>query len=285
MRRLYRTSTGREEVHAWCTSRLAAWAVPHEVAEVSTTLGHTHVVATGGGDRVCVFVPGTNFSTATSTRLLEALAERMRVYAADLPGQPGLSAEDRPSDERLGYSQWVTDLLRWVRGQHPASQVLVAGHSRGAAVALSAPPDLVEGVVALSPAGIMSVRPSREMIAASVPWLLRRNEQGSRRLLSYMSGSDHTASEELVEWLTLVARSTRTTGAPGPLPDETLDAWRDTEVTVVVGEDDRFIPLGRLAVESRKRLGVLPGVVPGAGHLLVEEEPKLVADLVERAFA
>jgi pimeloyl-ACP methyl ester carboxylesterase len=53
----------------------------------------------------------------------------------------------------------------------------------------------------------------------------------------------------------------------------------------VVGEDDRFIPLGRLAVASRKRLGVLPGVVPGAGHLLVEEEPKLVADLVERASA
>src|SRR3954469_1410278 len=216
MRRLYRTSAGREEVHEWCTSRLASWAAPHEVAEVSTTLGHTHVVATGEGDRVCVFVPGTNFSTATSTRLLEALAERMRVYAADLPGQPGLSAEVRPSDERLGYSQWVTDLLRWVRGQHPASQVLVAGHSRGAAVALSAPPDLVDGVVALSPAGIISVRPSREMVAASVPWLVRRNEQGSRRLLGYMSGPGHTASEELVEWLTLVARSTRTSGAPGP---------------------------------------------------------------------
>src|ERR1700749_3928431 len=162
MRRLYRTSTGRDDVHAWCTSRLAAWAVPHEVAEVSTTLGHTHVVATGGGDRGCVFVPGTNFSAATSTRLLEGLAERMRVYAADLPGQPGLSAEDRPSDERLGYSQWVTDLLCWGRGQHPASHVLGAGLSGGRSGALFAPPDLGDGAVALSPAGIIPVRPSRE---------------------------------------------------------------------------------------------------------------------------
>ncbi len=285
MRRLYRSAAGQDDVQAWCTSRLAAWTVPHEVTEVPSTLGGTHVVAAGEGDRVCVFVPGTNFCSATSTRLLEALAERMRVYAADLPGQPGLSAADRPSDEELGYSQWVTDLLRWVRERHPHGQVLVSGHSRGAAVALSAPPDLVDGVVALSPAGIISVRPTRDMLTASLPWLVRHHEEGSRRLLAYMSGPGHTASEDIVEWLTLVARSARTTGAPGPLPDETLAAWQHTEVTVAVGEDDRFFPLGRLAAASRRRLGVLPGVVPGAGHLLVEEEPKLTADLVERAFA
>jgi pimeloyl-ACP methyl ester carboxylesterase len=284
MRRLYRSPAGQDDVQAWCTSRLEAWAVPHEVVEVPTTLGHTHVVAAGEGDRVCVFVPGTNFCSATSTRLLEALAERTRVYAADLPGQPGLSAADRPSDEEVGYSQWVTDLLRWVRERHPVGQVVLSGHSRGAAVALSAPPDLVDAVVALSPAGIISVRPSPDMVSASLQWLVRHNEEGSRRLLAYMSGPGHTPSEDLVEWLTLVARSSRTTGAPGPLPDETLAAWQNTEVTVAVGEDDRFIPLGRLAAASRRGLGVLPGVVPGAGHLLVEEEPKLVADVVERAF-
>jgi pimeloyl-ACP methyl ester carboxylesterase len=284
MRRLYRSPADRDDVQAWCTSRLADWTVPHEVLEVPTTLGHTHVVAAGDGDRVCVFVPGTNFNTATSTRLLEALSVRMRVYAADLPGQPGLSAEDRPSDEALGYSQWITDVLRWARERHSADRLLVSGHSRGAAVALSAPPELVDGVVALSPAGIISVRPSREMIAASVPWLVLRSDEGARRLLTYMSGPGHTAPDDLVEWLALVARSTRTTGAPGPLPDETLDAWERSAVTVVVGEDDRFIPLGRLAAASRKRLGVLPGVVPGAGHLLTEEEPKLVADVIERAL-
>jgi pimeloyl-ACP methyl ester carboxylesterase len=285
VRRLYRSTAGQDDVQAWCTSRLEAWAVPHDVSEVSTTLGRTHVVTTGDGERVCVFVPGTNFNTATSTRLLEALAEKMRVYAADLPGQPGLSAEDRPSDEQVGYSQWVTDLLRWVRSRHPDAPLLVAGHSRGAAVALSAPPSLVDGVVALSPAGIISVRVSPEMLRASLPWLVHPSEQGARRLLDYMSGADHAPPEDLVEWLTLVARSARTTGAPGPLPDETLGAWQGHEVTVVVGEDDRFIPLGRLAAASRQRLGVLPGVVPGAGHLLVEEEPKLVADVVERAFS
>ncbi len=166
-----------------------------------------------------------------------------------------------------------------------ASEILVAGHSRGAAVALSAPPDLVDGVVALSPGGIIRVRLSPAMLSASTPWLLTPGDGASRRLLEVMSGPDHVASEDLVEWMTLVSRSCRTTGAPGPLPDATLAAWSGSNVTVVSGEDDRFLPLGRLAAASRQRLGVLPGLVPGAGHLLVEEEPKLVADVVERAFS
>jgi pimeloyl-ACP methyl ester carboxylesterase len=110
-----------------------------------------------------------------------------------------------------------------------------------------------------------------------------------RRTVGVIAGSGGAGATTFAAAVATVSAqqepSTRTTGAPGPLPDETLDAWRDTDVTVVVGEDDRFFPLGRLAVASRKRLGVLPSVVPGAGHLLVEEEPKLVADLVERAFA
>ncbi len=285
MRRLYRSSASQDDVQAWCASRLDSWPVPHTVIDVPTILGQTHVVAAGEGDRVCVFVPGTNFNTATSLAVLSALAERVRVYAADLPGQPGLSASDRPSDEQLGYSQWVTDLLRWVREHEVGGEILVVGHSRGAAVALSAPPDLVDGVVALSPGGIIRVRLSPAILAASTPWLLSPGDGASRRLLALMSGPEHLPSEDLVAWMTLVARSCRTTGAPGPLPDATLEAWSGSNVTVVSGEDDRFLPLGRLAAASRQRLGVLPGLVPGAGHLLVDEEPKLVADVVERAFS
>ena len=122
MRRLYRSSASQDDVQAWCASRLEAWPVPHTVIDVPTILGQTHVVAAGEGDRVCVFVPGTNFNAATSLALLGALAERVRVYAVDLPGQPGLSAADRPSDEQLGYSQWVTDLLRWVREHEAGSR-------------------------------------------------------------------------------------------------------------------------------------------------------------------
>ena len=284
MRRLFRSSDGEVEVRRWCTDRLQAWKVPHQTTVLPTSLGDTQVVSAGVGRGICVYLPGTNFNTATSTAVLSALAARLRVYAADLPGQPGLSAADRPANESVDYAHWVEAVLRWVRTRHPGEPVALVGHSRGAAVALSAPPDLVAGLALLSPAGLFGVRPTRAMLRATLPWVLRPSASSSRRLIEYMSAPGAAVDPALVEWLTLVARTTRTTGAPGRLPRATTGSWQRRNVQVMIGEHDCFFPVGRLAVEARAQLGREPHVVAGAGHLLVEERPEAVADLVTALF-
>jgi pimeloyl-ACP methyl ester carboxylesterase len=270
------------------------------MTEVDTSLGRTHVVSLGRGDlgrgdlgrgdhgrrdlgrrdAVCLYLPGTNFNAATSTIGLEALATRFRVHAADLPGQPGLSAADRPTAEVTAYAQWLAELVAWIRAANPGAPLVVAGHSRGAAVALSAHPDTVDGVALLSPAGLVGVRPTPQMMRATVPWLFRRDEAGAGRLLRYMSGPGHVPAPLLVEWMAVVARTCRTTGAPGPYPDDVVATWRGRNARVVVGEQDVFFPVDRLRAASRSRLGTEPAVVAGAGHLLVDEEPGRVVDLV-----
>jgi pimeloyl-ACP methyl ester carboxylesterase len=284
MRTLFRSSDGEAEVRRWCTDRLRAWTVPHETTVLPTSLGDTHVLSAGTGSRICVYLPGTNFNTATSAAVLSALAAQVRVYAADLPGQPGLSAVDRPANESVDYAHWVGAVLRWVHDRHPGQQVALVGHSRGAAVALSAPADLVAGLGLLSPAGLFGVRPTREMMRATLPWVLRPSASSSRRLLEYMSAPGAAVDPALVEWLTLVARTTRTTGAPGALPRTTTARWQRRNVQVMIGEHDCFFPVGRLTVEARARLGREPHVVAGAGHLLVEERPDAVAELVTALF-
>ncbi|MEO7941985.1 MAG: alpha/beta hydrolase [Marmoricola sp.] len=281
----YRSPAQAQQVQAWCRAALAEWLVPHESHLIETTSGQTNVVCAGVGDRGCVYLPGTNFNAASSTVVLSALASRCRVYAADLPGQPGLSAPGRPDDELTGYATWVTELIEWVRGRHGDGQLLLAGHSRGAAVGLSADPVTVDGLALVNPGGLTGVRPSLPMLRATVPWLLRRNDAGSRRLLDYMSGPGHVPSDALVEWMTLVTRACRTTGAPGPLPERELVRWRGHRVCVAVGDHDAFFPSDRLSESSRALLGVDPVVVRRAGHLLVDEEPELVADLITGLFS
>jgi len=278
----YRSSAGADQVRNWCSACLAGWEVPHSTYEVDTSCGQTHVVSVGTGDGICVYLPGTNFNTASSTVVLSALASRCLVYAADLPGQPGLSAAKRPDPEASGYAAWATDLIAWVRRRHDRGRIVLAGHSRGAAVALSAEPDSVDGLALLAPAGLTDVRLSIEMLRSTLPWLLRRNTDGARRLLQYMSGPAHPPADDLVEWMTLVARTCRTTGAPGPLPDDTLDRWKGRPVRVAVGEHDVFFPVSKLREPCRSKLGQEPLVISGAGHLLVDEEPVLVSELVTR---
>ena len=276
----YRSPAGAERVRDWCSAGLARWEVPHTTHEVHTCWGRTHVVALGMGDSVCVYLPGTNFNAASSTTVLRQLATNCQVYAADLPGQPGLSAATRPHPELSGYAAWLGDLIAWVDERHTHGHIVLAGHSRGAAVALSAEPDSVQGLVLLAPAGLIGVRASLGMLRATVPWLVQRNSAGARRLLEYMSGPAHTPADELVEWMTLVAQTCHTTGAPGPLPDGTLLNWRSRQVLVAVGEHDAFFPISELNEPCRSTLGREPLVIPGAGHVVVDEEPVLVAELI-----
>lgn len=278
----YRSPVGAARVRDWCSAGLASWAVPHATQEVDTSCGQTHVVSAGAvnGDGICIYLPGTNFNTASSTVVLSELASRCRVYAADLPGQPGLSSAMRPDHEQSGNAAWLTDLIAWVRRLHAGERIVLAGHSRGGAVALSADPDSVDALALLAPAGLTQVRPSIEMLRSTLPWLVRRNNAGARRLLQYMSGPAHPPADALVEWMTLVARACRTTGAPGPLPEEDLIRWRGHDLRVAVGAHDVFFPVSKLGEPCRILLGLEPSVVSGAGHLLVDEEPVLVAELI-----
>ena len=95
-----------------------------------------------------------------------------------------------------------------------------------------------------------------------------------------MSGPGRAPSADLVEWMTIVARGCRSTGAPGPLPDTDLVQWKGRNVRVAVGDHDVFFPIAKLHQACRAKLNLEPFVVPRAGHLLVEEEPELTADLV-----
>jgi pimeloyl-ACP methyl ester carboxylesterase len=275
---LYRSPEGERRVRGWCTDRLEDWPGPHRTTIVETSLGETALVEAGEGDTVCLYLPGTNFNAATSLGILGRLADRCRVVAADLPGQPGLSSSTRPRPETEGYGRWLGEVVAAVRAAGPVGRLLVVAHSRGAAVALTGPTD-VDGLVLVSPAGLVGVRMSGRLLRTAVPWMLRPSEPRSRALLGLMRGPGADPDPALVSWLSLVARDTRSTGAPGPLPATTLDRWRDRPVRVLVGEHDCFFPPSRVAPPA-VRVGASVEVLPGLGHLAVEEDPELVARLV-----
>jgi pimeloyl-ACP methyl ester carboxylesterase len=276
---LYRSVAGERRVKAWCRDRIAAWSPAHATATLTTSLGDTHLLSAGTGETVCLYLPGTNFNAATSLGLLDQLAARCRVVVADLPGQPGLSSSTRPRPETEGYAGWLEEVVWWVRVHQPAERLVVAGHSRGAAVALSAPAD-IDSLVLVSPAGIVDVRVSLPVLRTAVPWMMRPTERRSRALLELMSGPAAGVDSALAQWLTLVAQDSRTTGAPGALPDDVVSRWTDRPVRVLVGEHDCFFPPDRVRPAASKRLGSPVDVLPGLGHLAVEEDPELVARLL-----
>jgi pimeloyl-ACP methyl ester carboxylesterase len=275
----YRSQESQEVVGQWCRARLAGSGVPHERRSVPTEAGSTHLLLAGDGPATVLLLPGTNMGAATSLPLVDALAGRVRTVVADLPGQPGLTEGRVPRRGRgAAYGTWAGQVVaELVRQRLVRGRLVVVGHSLGAAVALAAPVEHVAALVLVDPAGLVGLQVTPEVLRATLPWVLRPTPSRSRRLLEHMSAPGRAPAEQLVEWLTLVARHTRPVGAPGPLPDHVLARWRGTPVHVLSGEHDCFLPPHVLAPAVRERLGTGLEVLPGLGHLAVEDDPAAVA--------
>lgn len=272
---IYRTTAGRECIAQWCHTQLAEWSVRHERMTVVAQGVQTHVVIAGSGRTTIVYVPGTNFNAAASLPLASALvAAGHRVVLPDVPGQPGLSSGQRElsSGGVSWYGAWLSDLL----GQVVADAVVVMGHSFGAAIAMSCGSPQISRLILISPGGLTRLRLTPGVLAAYAAWTFRPAPATSSRLLRLMLAPDHDPRSELIEWMTLVARHSRSSGAPGSadLPS------RPVPRLVLTGETDVFLPPRRLAPAVRRKLGTDLRVIAGAGHLLVDEFPEYLATVV-----
>jgi pimeloyl-ACP methyl ester carboxylesterase len=196
------------------------------------------------------------------------------------PSRPtGLSAARRPERDRLHrYDSWVDELLP----SFAVGQVLLLGHSLGAAVALAATPsDRIAGLVLLDPAGLIRARLTGGLLASTLSWILRPNPRTSERMLRYMFAPGHTPSHELIDWLTIIVRCAHTRVTPGPMPADLIQRWQSTpRVVVATGEHDRFFPPDRLRGPVRDRLDSDTVVLAGSGHLALKENPEDVVALL-----
>ena len=129
---IYKTPEGEAEIQALYAEALARLGRGYESLTVGTRLGDTHVLALGPEDAApVVFLPGGNFLNPTCLKWFLPLAKRHRLYAPDIVGQPGRSAQIRPSPKGDGHAFWVEDVLEVLGLVRPSARrtLLRGGHS------------------------------------------------------------------------------------------------------------------------------------------------------------
>jgi pimeloyl-ACP methyl ester carboxylesterase len=267
---LYQSPAAANAVMSLYDSMLANWATPHQTWLLPTRHGETFVIASG--DKLAppiVLLHGAGSNAAIWLPDMTLYRDHYRVYALDLPGEPGKTAPNRLPWDGPAYTEWLTDTL----DELEIDKAILVGMSLGgwtAARFASAYPERVEQLVLMCPGGIA---PTRALFMPRTVLFTLLGQWGIRRLVQGLF-ADQPIPPGTVEAVVLISRSFRARMETLPLmADKELD--RLTMPTLLLGgTKDILCDMEKTAERLRPRLPHLTVTfIPGAGHALLNTTP------------
>jgi len=182
---IYKSRVGQEEIERQYRGVLRRWPVANRQFTVPTRQGDTFVVESGGANAVpLVLLHGSGTNCAAWIGDVAAWAERYRVYAIDMIGEPGFSAPSRPPFASDAYAEWLDEV--WDRlGLASAS---IVGVSLGGWLALEYAikrPARVASLSLISPSGVGA---QNTWLLLKAGLLMRLGRWGVRTALTLVSG-------------------------------------------------------------------------------------------------
>jgi pimeloyl-ACP methyl ester carboxylesterase len=263
--------TGTAAIHECYRGLLRRWPVANEHLTVPTRLGETFVVASGPLEAPpLVLLHGSASTSAMWLGDITSYVDDYRVYAVDIPGEPGLSAPTRLPLRSGAYPDWLGDVLDALG----IERVRLVGVSLGAWLAAdfaTRNPDRVERLAMLSPGGIG--RPKLG-IALLTLFLVPLGKPGRRLSLRLVLGTGLPL--EMEEFALLIHKHFRARREPVPvLGDEALAALTMPLLVIVGGRDALLDSQGTQARLRRHAPGATVVLLPEAGHLLLSQANRI----------
>jgi pimeloyl-ACP methyl ester carboxylesterase len=274
---IYKSKAGKKEIMALYDAVLARWPVAHEAFLLPTRHGDTFVIASGEKSAPpLVLLHGSTSNAASWVGDVADYSRYFSVYAVDLPGEPGKSAENRPAWEGPGFSEWLEDVLDGLN----APKTALLGISQGGWTALrfaTAHPDRVTRLVLLAPGG---VRPVRLSFILSAVMLSLLGRWGGERINRIVSGKQALHPEAVKFMNTIMANFKARMGKEYLFSDEELKRL-NMPTLLIGGEEDALFPTKAIAKRLQECVPSLQVIlIPGMGHALVNLSARIIPFLI-----
>lgn len=286
---VFKNDEARKRVLDEYEAVLARWPLPLERFRIGTASAETAVLAFGPGatsktgNPPLVLLHGTGSNSSMWVGDAAALGEGRRIFALDIPGEPGLSEERRLDWQGRGSADWLGEAVAALGLGGGSAPYDLLGLSLGGWIGLghaAGGPAGLRSLALLCPSGIGRTRPSFTWKAIAASILLGPRAAGT--ITRWLYG-DEEPHPEAVRVGSLVAAATNPRfEAPRLYTDAELRAI-SARVFLAVGGKDALLRSG----ESATRLArLLPDaeirLLHGKGHALAGLGP-MVADFLDRA--
>ena len=192
---IYKSAAGEQAVMALYDITLAQWPVPHSTLTVTTRHGATFVIASGPDDGPPVLLLHGAASNALAwIGEIESYSRTLRVYAVNLPGEPGRGRHNRPASSGPAYVEWIEDVLDGL-GLDKAALVGISqgGWTAGRIKFARRSPSVRHTACAVAPAGVTTARTSFLLRAIPLSLLGRRGGEAINRI-TFGNQSIHPAA-------------------------------------------------------------------------------------------
>lgn len=249
---IYRSSEGEAELMALYDEALAGLGAEFESRTVGTSFGETHVLVTGPEDAPPVVVlQGGNFVNPLCLAWFLPLARENRVFAPDIVGQPGRSAQTRPSSRGDEQARWMVEVIDGL-GLERAPFV---GVSFGAGVILRVAgyaPERVSRAALVSPAGVATGPAARMLKDVALPMLLYRLRPSRERLIAAARPVLTDLDDIYLRQLGLVYRHVKLDrNLPRTATEQELSRY-ESPTLLFTSDEDLFFPPEAVIPRARK---------------------------------
>jgi pimeloyl-ACP methyl ester carboxylesterase len=263
---IYKSPAGKNEIMALYDAVLARWPVVYETFDLPTRHGSTFVIASGKKSAPpLVLLHGAASNAVSWVGDMIEYSQHFRVYAVDLPGEPGKSAEIRPAWDGPDFAEWLEDVLNGLGIEKSA----LLGISQGGWTALrfaTRHPERVTRLVLLAPGGIMPTR-SSFIIKAVVLSLLGR--WGAKRINRIVFGKQSIHPEAIKFMDAIMTNFNARMDHEYLFSDEELQRL-NMPTLLIGGAKDALMPMESIALRMKRFVPRLESVlIPDMGHALV----------------
>jgi pimeloyl-ACP methyl ester carboxylesterase len=276
MTSLYKSPQGEKIVMDMYAELLERWPVPRDELRLQTRIGETFIIASGPlSGAPIILLHGANSNALSWMGDIPTLAKLHRVYAVDIPGDPGRSAPSRPSWNGNGYLEWLQDILIGLKIEKTA----LIGLSQGGWNALkfaSNHPEKISKLVLLSPAGLINDRPS--FLFKAILYSLAGKK--GVLALSRLTFGDIEMPEDAVKYMDVILTHFKSRF-------ETLQKFSDSElsrlrmpVLLIGGRQDAIRDIDRINERLTKSVQNLKSLIyQDQGHVLINQADSILSFL------
>jgi pimeloyl-ACP methyl ester carboxylesterase len=261
-------------------SVLSLWPVPSEPIEIKTRFGSTHVNACGSQDKPpMILIPGFGANSTMWFPNVGVLSGQYRVYALDIPGQPGKSIPGQalnPSNS----SAWIAEVLDGLSLQ----KAHLTGVSLGGWLALNFAihvPERVDHVVLLDPAASFAKMSTAFLLHSFMPIMVHPTRSGLIKYFRWMTQGYRVNPA----WAELMLLGILTTRPQPPIRATPFSEaqLRSIQMPVLVLIGGRSVIYNPEAVQRRAK-HLIPNIqaeiIPDASHALNAEKSELVNERI-----